>query len=231
MRCGSRHQRRRTRRRRSRPCRRRTRASPGWSSTPAKIRGPVAITVYQSAIPYQTSCRTMNREASTKRTAPRRATNHHTSARSRAWHLRRRRGSDRRRGCLFSEAVDQVFRAESSGFSEVKRGVGFRERVFVEARVSTLGGPTARSLAPLLSRENISNCGFRVYLGCTPPSSSSRRGRFPSGRSELPDEAVAWVARQVKVPASDLGLFDWAGRTAERARKTVRTFRGSGSAR
>ena len=42
-------------------------------------------------------------------------------------------------------------------------------------------------------------------------------GRFPSGRSELPDEAVAWVARQVKVPASDMGLFDWEGRTAERA--------------
>jgi hypothetical protein len=51
-------------------------------------------------------------------------------------------------------------------------------------------------------------------------------GRFPSGRSELPDEAVAWVASQVKVPASDIGLFDWEGRTAERARKTVRTFLG-----
>ena len=33
-------------------------------------------------------------------------------------------------------------------------------------------------------------------------------GRFPSGRSELPDEAVAWVARQVKVSASDIGLVD-----------------------
>ena len=51
-------------------------------------------------------------------------------------------------------------------------------------------------------------------------------GRFPSGRSELPDEAVAWVASQVKVPASDIGLFDWEGRTAERTRKTVRTFLG-----
>ncbi len=47
-------------------------------------------------------------------------------------------------------------------------------------------------------------------------------GRFPSGRSELPDEAVAWVARQVKVPASDMGLFDWEGRTAERLRSVVR---------
>jgi Domain of unknown function (DUF4158) len=51
-------------------------------------------------------------------------------------------------------------------------------------------------------------------------------GRFPSGRSELPDEAVAWVASQVKVPASDIGLFDREGRTAERTRKTVRTFLG-----
>jgi hypothetical protein len=51
-------------------------------------------------------------------------------------------------------------------------------------------------------------------------------GRFPSGRSELPDEAVAWVARQVKVPASDMGLFDWEGRTAERLRSVVRTFLG-----
>ena len=51
-------------------------------------------------------------------------------------------------------------------------------------------------------------------------------GRFPTGRSELPDEAVGWVASQVKVPASDIGLFDWEGRTAERTRKTVRTFLG-----
>src|SRR6266536_1170903 len=52
------------------------------------------------------------------------------------------------------------------------------------------------------------------------------KGCFPAGRSELPDEAVGWVASQVKVSASDLGLFDWEGRTAERARKTVRTFLG-----
>jgi hypothetical protein len=27
---------------------------------------------------------------------------------------------------------------------------------------------------------------------------------------------VGWVARHLKVPASDMGLFDWKGRTAER---------------
>jgi len=51
-------------------------------------------------------------------------------------------------------------------------------------------------------------------------------GRFPAGRSELPDEAVGYVASQVKVAAADLGLFDWDGRTAERSRKMVRTFLG-----
>jgi Domain of unknown function (DUF4158) len=51
-------------------------------------------------------------------------------------------------------------------------------------------------------------------------------GRFPSGRSELPDEAVAWVARQLKVLASDIGLFDWEGRTAQRFPGVVRAFLG-----
>ncbi|WP_433345357.1 DUF4158 domain-containing protein [Microtetraspora malaysiensis] len=35
----------------------------------------------------------------------------------------------------------------------------------------------------------------------------AQHGRFPEGRSELPDEAVAFVAGQVKVPAAELGLF------------------------
>jgi hypothetical protein len=51
-------------------------------------------------------------------------------------------------------------------------------------------------------------------------------GRLTSGRSKLPDEAVAWVARQVKVPASDIGLFDWEGRTAERLHSVIRKFTG-----
>ena len=53
-----------------------------------------------------------------------------------------------------------------------------------------------------------------------------RRGRFPRGRGELPDEAVAYVARQVKVPASDLGLYEWSGRTFEYHRAQIRTFLG-----
>jgi Domain of unknown function (DUF4158) len=52
------------------------------------------------------------------------------------------------------------------------------------------------------------------------------RGRFPSGRSELPDEAVAFVAKQMKVPASDLGFYEWSGRTAEYHRNQVREHLG-----
>jgi hypothetical protein len=35
----------------------------------------------------------------------------------------------------------------------------------------------------------------------------TRHGRFPAGRSEFPDEVVAFVARQVKIPAADLGFM------------------------
>ena len=33
--------------------------------------------------------------------------------------------------------------------------------------------------------------------------------RFPRDRGEIPDEAVEHVARQVAVPAPDVGLYDW----------------------
>jgi hypothetical protein len=37
------------------------------------------------------------------------------------------------------------------------------------------------------------------------------KGRFPRGRSDLPDEAVEFVARQVKVPVADIAFYDWDG--------------------
>ena len=46
-------------------------------------------------------------------------------------------------------------------------------------------------------------------------------GRFPRGRGELPDEAVAYVAKLVKVPAADLGLYEWQGRTFEYHRAQI----------
>ena len=53
-----------------------------------------------------------------------------------------------------------------------------------------------------------------------------RYGRFPRGRTELRDEAVEFVAAQVKVPSADLGLFEWDGRTIKRHRAEIRRFFG-----
>jgi Domain of unknown function (DUF4158) len=54
----------------------------------------------------------------------------------------------------------------------------------------------------------------------------ARAGRFPRGRAELDDEAVAFVARQVAIPASDLGFYEWSGRTFEYHRAQVRGHLG-----
>ena len=50
--------------------------------------------------------------------------------------------------------------------------------------------------------------GFAVLL-----KFFTQHGRFPSGRPELPDEAIGFVARQVKVPASDIGFYEGPGST------------------
>jgi len=50
--------------------------------------------------------------------------------------------------------------------------------------------------------------------------------RFPTGRNELADEAVEFVARQVEVPAAELGFYDWSGRTIKRHRAEVRRALG-----
>jgi len=54
----------------------------------------------------------------------------------------------------------------------------------------------------------------------------TRPGRFPLGRSELPGEAVAFVAKQVKVPAPDLGFYEWSGSTIEYHRNQIREHLG-----
>lgn len=54
----------------------------------------------------------------------------------------------------------------------------------------------------------------------------TRHGRFPRGRGEVHDDAVAFVARQLKVSAGELGLVEWAGRTAERHRAAIRAHLG-----
>ena len=57
-------------------------------------------------------------------------------------------------------------------------------------------------------------CGL-TRLGSLLLKFYARSGRFPRGRGELAGEAVAFVARQVGVPASDLGFYEWSGRTFE----------------
>jgi Domain of unknown function (DUF4158) len=54
----------------------------------------------------------------------------------------------------------------------------------------------------------------------------TRYGRFPGGRAEFADEVVDYVARQMKVPASELGLYGWSGRTVEYHRAQIRQHLG-----
>lgn len=42
----------------------------------------------------------------------------------------------------------------------------------------------------------------------------SRHGRFPRGRSEVADEVIALVARQLGVAAADLGFYEWTARSS-----------------
>ena len=53
-----------------------------------------------------------------------------------------------------------------------------------------------------------------------------RLGRFPRGRSELPDEAVAFVAKQVGVPPGELGFYEWSGSTIGYHRWQIRAYLG-----
>jgi hypothetical protein len=63
-------------------------------------------------------------------------------------------------------------------------------------------------LGQVAGKRGVTRLGFSLLL-----KFYARHGRFPRGRGELPDEAVAYVARQVGVLASDLGFYGWDGRT------------------
>lgn len=54
------------------------------------------------------------------------------------------------------------------------------------------------------SKHGPTRLGFTLLLKCY-----MRHDRFPRGRAEFADEFGNHVARQVKVPASELGLYDW----------------------
>lgn len=53
-----------------------------------------------------------------------------------------------------------------------------------------------------------------------------RFGRFPRGRSEVHDDAVEFVARQLGVGAGSAGFYEWAGRTIIRHRAEIRAHFG-----
>lgn len=76
-------------------------------------------------------------------------------------------------------------------------------------------------LGQVAGKRGATRLGFALLL-----KFYARHGRFPRGRGELPDEAVAYVARQVGVPSSDLGFYEWDGRTVEYHRAQVRKFLG-----
>ncbi|MFE2425752.1 Tn3 family transposase [Streptomyces sp. NPDC059373] len=54
----------------------------------------------------------------------------------------------------------------------------------------------------------------------------TRYGRFPRGRAEFADEAVEFVARQIKVSGAEFSLYEWTGRTVERHRGQIRAHLG-----
>jgi hypothetical protein len=52
------------------------------------------------------------------------------------------------------------------------------------------------------------------------------KGRFPRGRSDLPEGSVEFVAKQIDVTASEIGFYDWDGRQIKRHRVQLRGFLG-----
>ena len=51
-------------------------------------------------------------------------------------------------------------------------------------------------------------------------------GRFPRSVGELPDNAIEHMARQVGVPATQIGSYDWSGRQIKRHRMEIRRALG-----
>jgi Domain of unknown function (DUF4158) len=65
-------------------------------------------------------------------------------------------------------------------------------------------------LEQLSGRRGATKLGFALLLRFY-----AVHGRFPMGRSEIPNQAVAYVAKLVGVPAAERGLYEWDGRTRE----------------
>ncbi|MFC6083010.1 DUF4158 domain-containing protein [Sphaerisporangium aureirubrum] len=76
-------------------------------------------------------------------------------------------------------------------------------------------------LAQLSGRRGATKLGFALLLRFY-----AVHGRFPMGRAEIPDQAVAYVARLVDVPSSELRLYEWDGRTIKAHRGDIRRYFG-----
>jgi TnpA family transposase len=76
-------------------------------------------------------------------------------------------------------------------------------------------------LVLVAGKRGATRLGFAVLLRFY-----TERGRFPRSRSEIPDAAVDYVARQVGVPATELAFYDWSGRTIKGHRVQIRAVLG-----
>jgi TnpA family transposase len=73
----------------------------------------------------------------------------------------------------------------------------------------------------LTGKRGATGLGFALLL-----KHYSRYGRFPRGRSDLADEVIEFVARQVGVDGADLGFYEWSGSTIEYHRSQIRVHLG-----
>ena len=78
-------------------------------------------------------------------------------------------------------------------------------------------------LEQLSGRRGATKLGFALLLRFY-----AVHGQFPAGRGEIPDQAVAHVARLVDVSPDELGLYEWDGRTIKAHRADVRRYFGFG---
>jgi TnpA family transposase len=75
-------------------------------------------------------------------------------------------------------------------------------------------------LGQVAGKRGATRLGFSLLL-----KFYTRHGRFPR-RTEVPGDAVTYVARQVGVDAAEFAFYDWDGRTVEYHRAQVRKFLG-----
>ncbi len=76
-------------------------------------------------------------------------------------------------------------------------------------------------LALVAGKRGATKLGFALLLRFY-----TERGRFPRGRSEIPDVAVDYVARQVGVERAEIAFYEWTGRTSKFHRTQIRQALG-----